>query len=85
MKYIVEHNIYTIKDINEQWDTPLNAERRVLKNWLRLADPHDIELYTKASIQEQDAIENMARYMVLETKQDVDEFWENTGLRTREA
>lgn len=85
MKYVVEHNIYTIKDINEQWDTPLNAERRVLKNWLRLADPHDIELYTKASIQEQDAIENMARYMVLETKQDVDEFWENTGLRTREA
>ena len=85
MKYIVEHNIFTIKDINEQWDTPLNAERRILKNWLRLADPHDIELYTKASIQEQDAIENMARYMVLETKQDVDEFWEKTGLRTREA
>jgi hypothetical protein len=85
MKYIVEHNIYSIKDINEQWDTPLNAERRVLKNWLRLADPEDIELYTKASIQEQDAIENMARYMVLETKQDVDEFWAKTGLRTREA
>ena len=85
MKYVVEHNIFTIKDINEQWDTPLNAERRVLKNWLRLADPKDIELYTKASLQEQDAIENMARYMVLETKQDVDEFWENTGLRTREA
>ena len=85
MKYILEHNIYTIKDINEQWDTPLLAEKRVLKNWLRLADPKDIELYTKASVQEQDAIENMARYMVLETKQDVDEFWEKTGLRTREA
>ena len=27
----------------------------------------------------------MARYWVLETKQDVDEFWEKTGLRTREA
>ena len=85
MKYIVDHNIFDIKSINEHWDTPLNAEKRVLKNWLRLADPKDIELYTKASIQEQDAIENMARYMVLETKQDVDEFWENTGLRTREA
>ncbi len=85
MKYIIEHNIFKIKDINEQWDTPLNAERRVLKNWLRLADPEDIELYTKASLQEQDAIENMARYMILETKQDVDEFWEKTGLRTREA
>lgn len=85
MKYIVEHNIFTVKDINEQWDTPLIAEKRILKNWLRLADPHDIELYTQASLQEQDAIENMARYMVLETKQDVDEFWEKTGLRTREA
>ena len=85
MKFIVEHNIFTIKDINEQVFTPLNAERRILKNWLRLADAKDIELYTQASLQEQDAIENMARYMVLETKQDVDEFWEKTGLRTREA
>ena len=85
MKFIVEHNIFTIKDINEQVFTPLNTERRILKNWLRLADAKDIELYTQASLQEQDAIENMARYMVLETKQDVDEFWEKTGLRTREA
>ena len=85
MKFIVEHNIFTIKDINEQVFTPLNAERRILKNWLRLADAKDIELYTQASLQEQDAIENMARYMVLETKQDVDEFWGKTGLRTREA
>lgn len=85
MKFIIEHNIFTINDINEQWDTPLISEKRVLKNWLRLADPKDIELYTKASLQEQDAIENMARYWILETKQDVDEFWEKTGLRTREA
>jgi hypothetical protein len=27
----------------------------------------------------------MARYMILETKQDVDEFWSKTGLREREA
>ena len=85
MKYVVEHNIYKIEDINNQWNVPLIAEKRVLKNWLRLADPKDIELYTKASLQEQDAIENMARYWVLENKQDVDEFWEKTGLRTREA
>ena len=85
MKYIVEHNIFEIQDINEQFLTPLNDEKRMLKNWLRLADKSDIELYTKASLQEQDAIENMARYMILETKQDVDEFWEKTGLREREA
>ena len=85
MKYVVEHNIYKIDDINNQWNVPLLAEKRILKNWLRLADPKDIELYTHASLQEQDAIENMARYWVLETKQDVDEFWEKTGLRNREA
>lgn len=83
-KYIVEHAIFDIKTINEQWDTPLQKERRILKNWLRLADPEDVELYTKASVQEQDAIENMSRYWILETKQDVDEFWEKTGLRQRE-
>lgn len=85
MKYVVEHNIYKIDDINNQWNVPLLAEKRILKNWLRLADPKDIELYTHASLQEQDAIENMARYWVLETKQDVDEFWEKTGLRNRET
>lgn len=85
MKFIVEHNIYEIQDINDQFMTPLNSEKRMLKNWLKLADKRDIELYTKASLQEQDAIENMARYMILETKQDVDEFWAKTGLREREA
>lgn len=85
MKYIVEHNIFEIEDINEQFMTPLIAEKRMMKNWLRLADKHDIELYTNASLQEQDAIENMAKFMILETKQDVDEFWSKTGLREREA
>lgn len=85
MRYIVEHNIFDIQSINDQFMTPLQKERRSLKNWLRLADKKDIELYTKASLQEQDAIENMARYMILETKQDVDEFWAKTGLREREA
>ena len=85
MRYIVEHNIFDIQSINDQFMTPLQKEKRSLKNWLRLADKKDIELYTKASLQEQDAIENMARYMIFETKQDVDEFWAKTGLREREA
>ena len=83
-KYIVEHAIFDVQAINEQFDTPLHKEKRMLKNWLRLADKEDIALFTKASLQEQDAIENMARYWILETKQDVDEFWEKTGLRRRE-
>ena len=85
MRFVVENNIRTIKDINELWATPLNEERRMLKNWLRLASPEDIALYTQATLEEQNAIENMARYCILETKQDVEEFWHKTGLRQRIA
>lgn len=83
-KFVVEHAIFDIESINEKFDTPLREDKRLLKNWLRLADKEDIELFTKASIQEQDSIENMARYWILETKQDVDNFWDATGLRLRE-
>lgn len=85
MNFIVEHSIYDIKSINDLWETPLVMEKKLQKNWLRLADPEDIELFKKASLEEQDAIENSAKYLILETKADVDEFWDRTGLRQRKA
>lgn len=85
MNFVVENNLYEIKDINDLWATPLKEEKRMMKNWLRLASPEDIALYTAASIEEQNAIENMARYCILENKQDVEEFWFKTGLRQRVA
>lgn len=85
MNFIVEHSIFDIKSINELWETPLIMEKKLQKNWLRLADPEDIELFKKASLEEQDAIENSAKYLILETKADVDEFWNRTGLRQRKA
>ena len=33
----------------------------------------------------QDAIEESAKYVILETQEDVDEFWRKTGLRQAEA
>lgn len=85
MNFIVEHKIYDVKSINELWNSPLIMEKKMQQNWLRLADPEDLELYKKASLQEQDAIENSAKFLILETKADVDEFWERTGLRERES
>ena len=38
-----------------------------------------------ASKDVQDAIEESAKYVVLETQEDVDDFWMRTGLRQAEA
>ena len=35
--FIVEHQILDIKSINELWETPLNEEKKLNKNWLKLS------------------------------------------------
>lgn len=84
-KFIIEHAIYDIKQINELWATPLIEEKRLLKNWLRLATDEDKRLFTEASQEEQDAIEESAKYVIIKTAEDADLFWERTGLRQRAA
>lgn len=83
--FILEHEIFNVKAINELWSTPLKEEKRVQQNWLKLASQSDIDLYVKAPIEVQDAIEESAKYVILETQEDVDEFWRKTGLRQAEA
>lgn len=78
--FIFEHQIYDILQINEMFMTPLEEEKMFKKNWLRLADKEYIDLYTKAPKNIQDAIEESAKFLILETKADVDEFWRKTGL-----
>lgn len=85
MKFIVEHAIFDVQKINELWATPLLEEKRQLKNWLRLASEEDKRLFTEASHEEQDAIEESAKYVVIRTAEDADLFWERTGLRQRAA
>lgn len=82
--FIVEHQILDIKSINELWETPLNEEKKLNKNWLKLADEDDIKLFVSSPIEVQDAIEESAKYVILETKQDVEDFWARTGLRQQE-
>ena len=56
-----------------------------MKNWLRLASEEDKRLFTNASQEEQDAIEESAKYVLIRTAEDADLFWERTGLRQRAA
>ena len=78
--FIFEHQIYDIEQINELFMTPLQEEKLFQKNWLRLADQEYIDLYTRSPKAVQDAIEESAKFLILETKADVDEFWRRTGL-----
>lgn len=84
-KFIMEHNIYDIESINELWTTPLVEAKRNMKNWLRLASDEDKRLFTEAPMDVQDAIEESAKYVMIQTKEDADKFWERTGLRQRNA
>lgn len=83
--FIIEHQIFDIESINELWATPLQAEKRIQKNWLRLASQRDIDLYCNAPKDVQDAIEESAKYVILETQEEVDAFWSRTGLRQAAA
>ena len=82
--FIFENQIYDIMQINEMFMTPLNIEKASQKNWLRLADQEYIDLYVKAPKEIQEAIEESAKFLVLENKADVDEFWRKTGIMESE-
>jgi len=83
--FIEEHDVNSIEAINELWSTPLREEKKLQQNWLKLASQADIDLYTAAPLEIQNAIEESAKYVILETQEDVDMFWQRTGLRQRNA
>jgi hypothetical protein len=79
--FIEENEVYDIKMINELWTTPLRADKKMQENWLKFASQEDIDLFVTAPVEVQNAIEESAKYWVLDTQEDVDNFWESTGLR----
>lgn len=83
--FIEEHEIYDVKAINELWNSPLLEEKRLHSNFLLLASEYDKELYCAAPVEVQNAIEEAAKYVALDTQEDVDLFWERTGLRQQAA
>lgn len=82
-KYIVDNGIMDVAAINESWEDGLKEEKKMQKAWLRLASDEDRKLYVDAPVEVQDAIEESAKFLVLETKADVDAFWARAGLRQR--
>lgn len=84
-KFITEHAIFDIQAINDNWATPLMEERRLLKNWLRLATNEDRRLFAAATKEQQDAIEESAKYVLIRNEEECDRFWARTGLRQANA
>lgn len=79
--YVIEHAIFDVQAINEQWTTPLINEKKALKNWLKLASEEYKKLYVAAPQDVQDAIEESAKYVNIQTQADADIFWLRTGLK----
>lgn len=79
--YVMEHAIFDVRAINEQWTTPLINEKKALKNWLKLASEEYKKLYVAAPQDVQDAIEESAKYVNIQTQADADIFWLRTGLK----
>ena len=84
-RFIVDKGIMSVDAINEHWMTPLLEEKRMQKNWLRLASEEDKRLFAEAPHHVQEAIEESAKYVVIQNKRDADEFWDKTGLRQQKA
>ena len=79
--YVMEHAIFDVQAINEQWTTPLINEKKALKNWLKLASEEYKKLYVAGPQDVQDAIEESAKYVNIQTQADADIFWLRTGLK----
>ena len=79
--HVMEHAIFDVQAINEQWTTPLINEKKALKNWLKLASEEYKKLYVAAPQDVQDAIEESAKYVNIQTQADADIFWLRTGLK----
>lgn len=83
--FIFEHAIHTENDVRKLWTVPLNEARRNQSAWLRLASPEDRELFEKATPAEKRSIEASARFLVIESAEDAEDFWSRTGLRQKYA
>ena len=83
--FLIENEIFDKQNICQLWKTPLITEAKMQKNWLKLADPEDIKLFLNEPLDVQNSIEATAKFVVLESKADVDAFWERTGLRQKAA
>lgn len=80
-EFIFQNQIFDIRQINEQFMRPLFAKINEQKNYIRLADKTDLDLYNNSPKAVRESIDKLAELYILESKADVDEFWRRSGIR----
>jgi hypothetical protein len=82
-KYINENCIMDTNSINSLWENAL-APKPAEPIWLVRANEEYRSLYENASESEKNNLKYAADFMIFESQMDVDTFWENSGLKTKQ-
>lgn len=80
-QYLNENQIFDPISINNCWRNALTTNKEVEPIWLRLAEPDYRELYNAATPEQKYNLSESAKYLIFESKEDVDNFWMNSGLQ----
>lgn len=81
--YLRDNNITDRKSINENWKNGVNYVAEI-PVWLKYAPENYKALYEAAEPTVKKSIETTASYLLFENQQDVNSFWENSGLQAAE-
>lgn len=80
VNYLNENCIINPIDVQATWKNALNETKVEVPKWLELADEEYKKLYELSSDYVKNAIKANAEYLILDTKSQIDSFWENTGI-----
>ena len=82
-KYINENCIIDTNSINALWENAL-ISKPAEPIWLTRANEEYRSLWENASETEKNNLKYAADFMIFESQMDIDTFWENSGLKTKE-
>ena len=80
VSYLQDNNFTDAKSINENWKDGIGYTAPT-PVWLKYAPESYKALYESASDQVKTNISNMAKYVLFESQNDINTFWENSGLQ----
>lgn len=83
VEYLRDNNFTDGKSINENWKNGVNYVAET-PTWLKYAPDNYRKLYESAAPSVKKSIETTASYLIFENQQDVNSFWENSGLQEAE-
>lgn len=84
INYLVDNGIADIDSVNENWKNGIEY-RQETEVWLKYAPKEYRELFENASESVKDSIRNTASFILFENQNDINVFWENTGLTSAEG